>query len=288
MVRDIRALLAIVKEKYDALVIGNENKQFAVGANIREIVDLMEEKKVKELDIATANFQNMNMDIKFMGKPVVIAPFNMVLGGGMEMCLHSTQIIANAETYMGLVEVGVGLVPSGGGCKEMVIRASDWAAAAAGGDSLPFLKMIWESISTAKVTGSAFDGYDLAYMRGNDVVNMDRITQLKEAKTLALTLTETFRPKQPGLSKVLGQTGVAALQMIIDYMKEGKWISEHDGLIAEKVAYILSGGNVAAGSMVSEQYLLDLEREAFLFLAGTAKTQDRITHMLKGGKPLRN
>jgi 3-hydroxyacyl-CoA dehydrogenase len=216
------------------------------------------------------------MAIKYAPKPVVAAPFGMTLGGGCEIVLHSARAQASAELYMGLVEAGVGLIPAGGGCKELLIRLKD-------------PRKIFELIGYAKVSASAEDARNLGLLHKADRVSMNKERLIADAKELALSLTKDYSPGAPRTDvNVAGESGFALMKLGAWSMRQGEFISDHDVLIAEKLAGILSGGRLTGEQTVSEQYLLDLEREAFLSLCGTKKTQERMQHMLKTGKPLRN
>lgn len=229
-----------------------------------------------ELDGAIERFQQANMAIKYAAKPVIAAPFGMTLGGGCEIVLHSARAQASAETYIGLVETGVGLIPAGGGCKEMVIRLNDAKAA-------------FELIGYAKVSTSAANARELGLLRTQDGLSMNPERLVADAKQAALALAPVYAPGAPRQDiAVEGEAGYALLKMGVYLAREGGFISDHDAVVGEKLAHVLSGGRLTGRQMVSEQYLLDLEREAFLSLCGQPKTQERIQYMLKTGKPLRN
>ena len=229
-----------------------------------------------ELDLAVRRFQQMNMAIKYAPQPVVAAPFSLALGGGCEIPLHCARLQASAELYMGLVEVGVGVIPAGGGCKEMLSRTRD-------------VKKIFEQIGFAKVSASAAEARQMHLLRDGDGISMNPERLVDDAKQLALSLTANYAPGAPRTDiTVAGDEGFALMKVGIWTAHKGGYISDHDAVIGEKLAYILSGGRLSGTPQVSEQYLLDLEREAFLSLCGTPKTQERIAHMLKTGKPLRN
>jgi 3-hydroxyacyl-CoA dehydrogenase len=229
-----------------------------------------------EIDAAVRRFQAANMALKYAPVPVVVAPFAMTLGGGCEMALHARHVQASAETYMGLVEAGVGLIPAGGGCKEMLARLGDARAA-------------FELIGYAKVSSSAAHARELGLLRASDGVSMNPERLVGDAKAAAVALVPSYAPGAPRDDiPVAGVAGYAMLKTGAWLAREGGFISEHDALIGEKLASILSGGRLTGAQRVSEQYLLDLEREAFLSLCGTPKTQERIQYMLKNGKPLRN
>jgi 3-hydroxyacyl-CoA dehydrogenase len=241
-------------------------------------------------------FQNANMALKYAPKPVVAAPQGMALGGGCEISIHAARVHAAAELYMGLVEVGVGLIPAGGGTKEMVVRANEAAGVGPGGSSpekdldlFHALKPVFENIATAKVSTSAEEARGLGYLRATDPIAMNRERLIGDAKQTALGLVRAgYRPPTPPEVRVLGESFLAAAKLAVHMMVRGEYASEYDAHVAKKLGWILAGGNLSAAQTVSEQYLLDLEREAFVSLCGERKTIERISHTLKTGKPLRN
>lgn len=275
----VSMVLAAVEEtdrNFEALVVANEGENFSVGANLMLLLLAAQEGEWDELNQAIRGFQSASMALKYSPKPVVTAPFARVLGGGCEWVLHSTRSQASAELYMGLVEVGVGLIPAGGGCKEMILRLED-------------PKTVFELIGMAKVSSSAEDARRLGLLREPDRISMNPERLLHDAKELALSLVPSYSPGVPRTDiKVSGDAGYAALKLTVWSMRQAGFISEHDMVIGEKLAHILSGGRGVGQPVVSEQHLLDLEREAFLSLCGMQKTQERIQYMLKTGKPLRN
>ncbi len=282
-------LQAAVKEgrqHFDALVVGNQGENFTVGANLMLVLLALQEEEWDELELQIRLFQNANMALKYAELPVVVAPFGLTLGGGCEISLHGARVRASAETYMGLVEVGVGLVPAGGGVKELALRAHDRCAEVEGADPFPFIKRVFEQIAFAKVSTSGAEAQRMFLTPADSLSpNPDRL--IRDAKQVALGLARSgYRPGRPR-TDVLGRGGIAAFKAGIYNATRGAWISEHDALLATKLATILCGGDRAPG-VASEQHFLDLEREAFLSLLGTQKTRDRIQHMLKEGKPLRN
>jgi 3-hydroxyacyl-CoA dehydrogenase len=272
----IHAGLAATEQNFDAMIIANEGETFSAGANLMLILLAAQEGEWDELNAAIHRFQQCNMALKYSPKPVVAAPFSRVLGGGCEVVLHSTRAQASAELYMGLVEVGVGLIPGGGGCKEMLIRLRD-------------PRKVFELIGMAKVSTSAEDARNLGLLHKADRITMNPERLIADAKQTALALVSSHAPGTPLTDiKVSGEAGYAAMKLGAWMMRQSEWISDHDMVIAEKLAHILSGGRGPGESTVSEQKLLDLEREAFLSLCGMPKTQERIQYMLKNGKPLRN
>ncbi len=278
-----------VSKNYRGLVIGNHGKNFSVGANLMLILMEAQDENWDDIDLMTRMFQEANMNLKYADKPVVSAPFNMTLGGGAEVTFGADQVQASAETYMGLVEVGVGVIPAGGGTKELLYRNLEGVPDDVKVDLQPFVNRAFETIALAKVSTSAKEAKKLGYLRETDRISVNRDYQLYDAKKAVLALDSMgYQAPRPKKVKVVGETGYNTLRLGIYGFKVSNMISEHDKKIAEKIAFILSGGNVPAGTMVSEQYLLDLEREAFLSLVGEAKTQARMQYMLTKGKPLRN
>jgi 3-hydroxyacyl-CoA dehydrogenase len=282
---------AAVKEgraHFDAVVIGNQGEQFTVGANLMLVLLAVQEEEWDELDRSIRHFQGANLGLKYADLPVVAAPFGLTLGGGCEISLHAARVRASAETYMGLVEVGVGLVPGGGGTKEMALRALDRCADVEGADPFPFLKRAFETIAFAKVSSSGAEAQRL-FLTPADSLSPHPDRLLQDAKQVALGLARAgWRPGAPRTAvPALGRPALATFKLGIHNALRSGQISEHDALVGTKVATILCGGDRAPGP-VSEQAFLDLEREAFLSLLGTRKTQERIQHMLKEGKPLRN
>lgn len=264
------------ERNFQALILANEGENFSVGANLMLVLLASQDEEWEDLDAAVHRFQQCSMALKYAARPVVAAPFNRALGGGCELVMHCARSQAAAELYMGLVETGVGLIPAGGGCKELLIRLRD-------------PRKIFELIGMAKVSTSAHDARSLGLLHKSDPISMNRERQIYDAKQLALSLAGGYSPGSPQNDiPVSGGAGYAAMKLGAWMMRQGDYISEHDMVIAEKLAGVLSGGRVAAGSMVSEQHLLDLEREAFLSLCGMRKTQERMEHMLKTGKPLRS
>lgn len=281
---------AITKAETDfrGLVIGNEAPQFSAGANLATLFMYAGDQEWDEINMMIAYFQNSIMRARFSSVPVVTAPAGLALGGGCELNLHADHIQAHCELYIGLVEFGVGLIPAGAGTKEMTLRASD--SYAKGDVELNRLQEYFMNIATAKVATSAEEARTMGYLRPSDGVTMNRTRLLADAKRKAIELAEAgyTQPVQRKDIKVLGQTALAAFYAGINGMLYGNYISEHDAKIARKLAWVMAGGDLSAPSLVSEQYLLDLEREAFLSLTGEPKTLERIHSILFKGKPLRN
>ena len=289
----LHAGLERLRSDFDAMVIANQAPNFSVGANIMLLLMYAQEEEWDHIHFAVRQFQNVNLALKHAPKPVVSAPQGMALGGGCEISLHCARIHAAAEAYIGLVETGVGLIPGGGGCKEMVIRANEHAAGGEDLDLYHAFKPVFENIAMAKVGTSAEESRALGYLRPSDPVCMNRDRLVADAKQTALALARTgyrapaIPPTEPSV-RVLGEQLLAAAKLAVHMMLRGEYISEHDALVARKLAWVLSGGTLTSPQMVSEQYLLDLEREAFVSLCGEPKTLERIAHTLKTGKPLRN
>jgi 3-hydroxyacyl-CoA dehydrogenase len=282
---------------FDAMVIANQAVNFSVGANLMLVLLGAQEQEWDELHMAVKQFQNINLALKYAPKPVVTAPQGLALGGGCEVGLHSAKMQAAAEAYIGLVETGVGLIPGGGGTKEMLIRANEHAAGGEDLDLFHALKPIFEAMAMAKVGTSAEECRDLGYLRREDGVSMNRDRLVADAKEVALSLVRGgYKPlaanwqegAQTTQIKVLGEQFLAGAKLAIHMMLRGGYASEYDAHVGRKLANILAGGALTSPQLVSEQYVLDLEREAFVSLCGEKKTQERIAHTLKTGKPLRN
>jgi 3-hydroxyacyl-CoA dehydrogenase len=281
---------------FDAFVITNDAQNFSVGANLMLLLMSVQEEEWDDVDLAIRQFQGMTQAIKFSPKPVVIAPFGLALGGGCEVSLHAAARQPHSELYMGLVEVGVGLLPGGGGCKEMLLRAVDSAASIrpdGRGESVELMeamKKAFETIATAKVATSAHEARGLGFLSSSDRITMNRERVLSDAKTRALELARAGY--EPPVTRTdipaPGENILAALKMGVHLMRQGDFISDHEKKLGTKIAEVLCGGNITPGTPVSEQYLLDLEREAFKSLCGEKKTQERIQFTLKTGKTLRN
>jgi 3-hydroxyacyl-CoA dehydrogenase len=289
-VQMIRDALKEVEEKFDGLVIGNQAENFSAGANLMLILFEIQDENWEDIEVMVKAFQDSLMAVKYFEKPVVAAPFGLTLAGGCEICLACAKMQAAAETYMGLVEVGVGLIPAGGGTKEMLLRSTEGIPPEVDADYFPFVRRAFETVGMAKVATSAKEAQKLGFMRSADRISINRDFLIHDAKRAVLDLVrENYRPPRPRKNiKVVGEKGLALLQMGLFYMREGGYISQYDEHVGKKLAYIFSGGNLPDGTEVTEQYILDLEREAFLSLCGEPKTQARIEYMLKTGKPLRN
>jgi len=287
-------------DNFDAFVITNDATNFSVGANLMLLLMSVQEEEWDDVDLAIRQFQGMTQAIKFSPKPVVVSAFGLCLGGGTEISLHAAARQPHAELYTGLVEVGVGLLPGGGGCKEMLLRAVDGAAAAHGKSSgealagsvemLEAMKRAFETIATAKVATSAHEARALGFVAESDRITMNRERVLSDAKTRALELVRAgYEPPVPRTDiPAPGENLLAALKMGVYMMRQGDYITDYEVKLGTKIAEVLSGGSVTPGSLVSEPYILDLEREGFKSLCGEKKTQERIQYTLKTGKTLRN
>ena len=287
----LKFALAEVEKNFLGLVVGNQGPNFCVGANIMLMLMEAQDENWEDLDMIGRLFQSSVMSLRYSPKPVVVAPFQMVFGGGCEMVLHADRVRAAAETYIGLVEVGVGIIPAGCGTKEMLVRALDSIPKGADdADPFPFVKRAFETIALAKVATSAEEARSLGFLSVDDTISMntDRLIADAKKEVLALSATGYVAPQQRTDILALGLAALSTLKLGIHQMKRAGYISDHDAEIGTRLARILTGGDLNHPTRVSEQYLLDLEREAFLSLIGTRKTQERMAHMLKTGKPLRN
>ncbi len=285
----IQKSIALAEEKYKGLVIANEGANFSAGANVGMIFMLAVEQDFDEIDMAIRMFQNTMMRVRYSSIPVVVAPHGLALGGACEMSLHADKVIPAAETYTGLVEVGIGVIPGGAGTKEFVLRAADEMHS--GEPETITLQNRFLTIATAKVGTSAFEAYDLGiYRKGNDKVSININRRIAEAKQAVIDLYDDgyVMPLQRNDIKVLGRSALGALLAGINGMRTANYATEHDVTVAKKLAYVMCGGDLSEPQLVSEQYLLDLEREAFLSLTGEKKTLERIQSVLKTGKPVRN
>jgi len=289
LVAMIHAGINRLSTDFDAMVIGNRATNFSVGANLMLVLIGAQEGEWDDIHMAVRQFQRVNMAIKYAPRPVVAAPQGMALGGGCEISLHSARIHAAAEAYMGLVETGVGLIPGGGGTKEMLVRANEHAASGEDLDLFHALKPVFENIAMAKVSSSGEEARSMGYLRPSDLIAMNCDRQIADAKQTALALLRAgYHPPAPAQIRVLGEEFLAGAKLAIHMMIRGGYATEYDGVVGRKLASILAGGAITAPQIVPEQYVLDLEREAFVSLCGERKTQERIAHTLKTGKPLRN
>ena len=279
----------LAEKDFAGLVVGNQAANFSVGANIGMIFMMAAEQEYDELNMAIKYFQDTMMRMRYSSIPTVAAPHGMALGGGCELSMHADKVVAAAETYIGLVEFGVGVIPGGGGSKEMALRASDTFRK--GDVELNVLQEYFLTIGMAKVATSAYEAFDLGILqKGKDVVVVNKDRQIATAKAYARLMADSgyTQPVKRKDVKVLGKQALGMFLVGTDSMEASHYISEHDQKIANKLAYVMAGGDLSEPTLVSEQYLLDLEREAFLSLCTERKTLERIQHMLKTGKPLRN
>ena len=278
-----------VEKNYEGLVIGNQGRNFCVGANLALMLMEAQDENFFELDLVVRQFQNMTMNIKYAEKPIVSAPFNMTLGGGAEVTLPAASVQASIESYIGLVEVGVGLIPGGGGTKELYLKMLRGMPEGVDFDLMKVANAVFERVATAKVSTSAEEARELGYLNHYDGISVNPDHLLHDAKQRVLALARTgYKPPKREKIPVVGDAGYAAMMLGAKSLHLSGYASEHDMKIAEKLAYVLSGGRIKEGSIIDEQVMLDLEREAFLSLIGEPKTQMRMQHMLLKGKPLRN
>jgi len=278
-----------VEKNYEGLVIGNQGKNFCVGANLALMLMEAQDDNFFELDMVIRQFQNMTQNIKYSEKPVVSAPFQMALGGGAEITLPAASVQASQETYMGLVEVGVGLIPGGGGTKELYLKMLRDMPEGVDFDLSKVANTVFERVAMASVSTSAMEARENGFLNKYDGISVNPDHLLHHAKQRVLALANTnYQAPQAEKIPVVGDSGYAAMLLGAKNLHLSGYASEHDLKIAEKLAYVLSGGRVKEGTQIDEQVMLDLEREAFLSLIGEPKTQMRMQHMLVKGKPLRN
>ena len=278
-----------VEKNYKGLVIGNQGKNFCVGANLAMMLMEVQDDNIYELDLIVRHLHSALLKVKYSSKPVVAAPFGMTLGGGAEVCLPAAHIQASSETYMGLVEVGVGLLPGGGGNKELYMKHLENLPNGVPFDLQNVANKVFETIATAKVSTSAAEARENNFLSSSDGISFNSDHLIYDAKQAVLALHEKgYKPRVRRKVPVVGETGYATLLLGAEAMRLSGYISEHDLKIAKKIAYVIAGGRVPFGTEVDEQYLLDLEREAFLSLIAEPKSQQRMQHMLVKGKPLRN
>ncbi|CAG5073760.1 putative 3-hydroxyacyl-CoA dehydrogenase [Dyadobacter sp. CECT 9623] len=289
VIEGIQKGISIAEKDFRGLVIGNESSEaYSAGANLAMLFMFAIEQEFDEINMVIAQFQQTMMRARYSSIPVVTAPHSLALGGGCELNLHADKVVAHAETYIGLVELGVGLIPAGGGTKEMALRCSDLYQA--GDTELNILQAAFMNIAQAKVSTSAQEAREMNYLQEKDQIVLNRSRLIAEAKQAAIELAENgyTQPKQRSDIKVQGKTGMALFMAGIAQMRLANYISDHDAKIANKLAYVINGGDLSYPQMVTEQYLIDLEREAFLSLCGEKKTLERMQGLLNGGKPPRN
>ena len=275
--------------KFEGMIIANQGPHFCAGANIFMILGEIMQGNWANIELAVRGLQGVGTKMKYCSRPIVSAPHHYTFGGGVEICQHTAKIVAAGETYAGLVEMGVGVLPAGGGCKEMHVRAMEYCPENVAVDPFPYIRRSFEAIASAKVGTSAAEVIELGYWRESDIILPNFEHQVAVAKQVCLGLIAGgYKRPQPPRLKALGDGPKAAFKSAVWGMVQSGWATEHDALIAEKVATVLVGGNRLAGTPITEQDLLDLECEGFLSLCGTEKTRDRITNMLQFNKPLRN
>ncbi len=288
VIEGINKAITLAEESYTGLVIGNQGAQFSAGANLGMVFMHAIEQEYDELNFMIKHFQDTMMRVRYSSIPVVVAPHGLTLGGGCEMTMHADKVQAAAETYIGLVEVGVGVIPAGGGTKEFAKRVADGFAV--GDVELNDMQNAFMNIATAKVATSAYEAFDMKILQRGDSVSVNKHRQIADAKAAVLELAADgyTQPIQDKHIKVQGKTGLALVAAGVNGMRMGNYISDHDVKIANKIAWVMCGGDLSYPQEVSEQYLLDLEREAFLSLCAEPKTLERIQSILTSGKPLRN
>jgi len=284
------AAMQQVEKNFVGMVIGNQGEAFSAGANVMTIYMAAEAKEWDKIDEIAKALQNFLMAVRYSPKPIVTAPFQYTLGGGCEVAMAGARIVAHAESYVGLVEVGMGLIPAGGGCKEMLRRVVSPAMQTPHVDPLPFVQRVFETIGLGKVATSAEEAKQMGFFAPSDRIVMNRDQLIAEAKRAVLQMVaEGYRPPVRGkIIYAAGERLLAALRVALYSMVQGKYASEHDAVVGGKLAYVLCGGNLTSPTWVDEQYILDLEREAFISLCGEEKTRERISHFLNTGKILRN
>lgn len=289
LVQSLQKACDMVKQDFDALVISHDGDNFTYGANLMEAMGAWQQGQKDQVKKAIKNFQDAAVGLRYQPFPVVVAPFGRALGGGVEFMLHADKVVAHHELYAGLVEVGVGLLPAGGGTKEMVQRTMEGIIDDEQANPGPYLKERFKTIGMAKVSESAQKARGFGYLRNSDIIVMNRDLLISAAKEEARTLADVgYQPPAKPMIKVMGKQGFSALKLMLYIMHEAKFITDYDKVVAEKVAWVMSGGELSEPQEVPEEYLLKLERDAFWDLLEDDRTQARIKHMLKKGKPLRN
>ncbi|MEX0720224.1 MAG: 3-hydroxyacyl-CoA dehydrogenase NAD-binding domain-containing protein [Balneolaceae bacterium] len=287
LIKSLEKSLDVIKEDFDALVISHEGDNFAFGANLKEALEAKSSGDWNKVVEAVTAFQRTAVGLRYAPFPVVVAPFGKTLGGGTEFCLYADKVVAHHELYMGLVEVGVGLIPAGGGTTELLRRAMDKLEGEA--DPLPYIREVFKTIGMAKVSESAYLAKELGFLKNSDIIVMSRDLLIKTAKQEALTLARSgYQPPAETPIKVLGQTSLAVMKLMLYIMHESKFITDYDQVVTERVANVLAGGDLSEAQEVPEKYLLKLEKEAILECFRDERSLARMEHMLKKGKPLRN
>ena len=281
--------LDLLTSDFDALVVGHDGERFCIGANVFMVVMAVQSNLMDQLEGSIKALQDLTQAMRYHAKPVVTAPFNMTLGGGAELAMSGTKTVAHAELYTGLVELGVGLIPAGGGCKELLRRVvNPVMESSPNADVLPHLQKVFEQIATAKVSTSAKEARDMGFLAAEDKIVFNRSHLLYEAKRTAQGLVDGYVGKQPGKIWAAGRDTYAALLLGIEGFRESGYATEYDAFISKKLAYVLTGGAISEPGWVDEQVILNLERQAFMSLVTEPKTMERISHMLQTNKPLRN
>lgn len=289
LIESLKKACDVVEEKFDGLVISHDGENFTYGANLMEAMGAWQKGEKEQVKQAAKNFQDVAVGLRYRPFPVVVAPFGRSLGGGVEFILHADKVVAHHELYAGLVEVGVGLLPAGGGTKEMLLRTMQGLLEDEQVDPLPNIKEKFKTIGMGKVSDGAPKAKELGYLRGSDTVIMNRDLLIANAKADARRMADAgYYPPEKPMIKVLGNEALSSLRMMLHIMHEANFITDYDKVVAEKVTYVMSGGDLSEPQEVPEDYILRLEREAFLELLKDERTQARIEHMLKKGKPLRN
>jgi 3-hydroxyacyl-CoA dehydrogenase len=284
-----KALEMLESGPYQAMVVGHDGERWCIGANVMMVTMAVNMGQMDALDDSIHKLQQLGQRLRYASKPVVTAPFNMALGGGVELLLSGAHTVAHGELYAGLVELGVGLIPAGGGCMMSLKRVLNPVMAShPNADPIPHVQKVFQNIATAKVSESAAQAREMGYLAPSDRIVLNRNLLLGEAKAAALSLADGYQPQTAGKIWAAGRDVYAALLVGIEGFREGKYATDYDAHISKKLAYVLTGGALSAPQWVDEQYILDLEREAFLSLSGEAKTQERIAFMLQNNKPLRN
>jgi 3-hydroxyacyl-CoA dehydrogenase len=277
------------EKDFEGLVVGSEGENFSAGANLFMVVVAAQQQMWGTLDGAVKKLQDMNMRMRYFPKPVVVAPAGLALGGGCEVIMHGPRVVTAGELYVGLVELGAGVIPAGAGTKEMVRRLVNPSMRTGATDALPFLMRVLEQVGQAKVATSAEEARQFGILGAADRIVMNRGHLLTEAKREVLAMAAAgYRPPAPEFVYAAGREALAAMRVGLHMYKMGKQITEYDSVIANKLAYVMTGGDLSKPAWVTEQYILDLEREAFLSLCGEEKTQARMWSLLQTGKPLRN
>ncbi len=287
LVQTLENALDVVAKGFDAMVIGHDGDSFAFGANLMEAMQANKSGDWEKVVAAVTNFQRTAVALRYAPFPVVAAPFGRTLGGGTEFCLYSDKIVAHHELYMGLVEVGVGLIPAGGGSTELLKRGMNKLEE--GADPLPYVREAFKTMGMAKVSDSAHKARELGFLKESDTIVMNRDLQLSIAKEEAISMVKAgYQSPAKTDIKVLGETALSAMKLMLYVMHESKFITDYDKVVVERLAFVLAGGDLSEAQKVSEDYLLKLEREAILDCLKDDRTLARMEHMLKTGKPLRN